>query len=104
MPCYTSSTVEIDSGKMNAGLAKDAFAAMGLNPRHERQGIIDHRKGSYNYQTGETVWRVQRGETAEQLTAELKRAYSAEVIKSQARKYGWTLKQTSQYEYAVTKR
>jgi hypothetical protein len=35
---------------------------------------------------------------------EIRRSYSAQVIQSQARKFGWQLKKTGAYSYEVTKR
>jgi hypothetical protein len=35
---------------------------------------------------------------------QVRQAYSAEVVKSQARKYGWTLKQTAPFKYQVIRR
>ena len=35
---------------------------------------------------------------------EIKRAYSAEVVKSQAKKFGWQIKETGEYQYEVVRR
>lgn len=40
----------------------------------------------------------------EAVKAEIKQAYGAELLKAQAKKYGWTIKQTDKYKFAVTKR
>jgi hypothetical protein len=85
MPCFTITTVTVDAGKMQLDLAEKALAAMGLSPR--RAGlIIGHSSGQYDRETGKATWRGQ------DRTAELKRAYSFEVVKSQAVRFGWTLK------------
>lgn len=105
MPCDSISTVDIDAGKMNAQLAKQALEAMGLHPRHDRPLIYDHDQGEYNHATGEATWQVSRygrQQAAEDRTAELKRAYAAEVVKSQAKKYGWTLRTSATDKYAFT--
>lgn len=109
MPCDSISTVEVAAVKMDAQHVKRALEAMGLHPRHDRAGIYDHDQGSYNHFTGEAQWYVSRygaRQTAADRTAELKQAYSAEVVKSQAAKYGWTLKQnpTNRYAFRVAKR
>lgn len=95
---------------MDAQHVRRALEAMGLNPTHERANIYDHRRGYYNHVTGEAVWSTSamsdRNKTADQWTSELKRAYSAEILKSQAARYGWTLRQskTDQYTYTMAKR
>jgi hypothetical protein len=109
MPCDSISTVDIDADKMDAQHVKRALEAMGLNPRRTRPDIYDHNKGEYNHVTGEATWRtsaMRRDQTPDQLTAELKRAYSAEIVKSQAQRYGWTLRTsaTDRYAFTVAKR
>ena len=99
MPCYTINTVDVPLGTLSLDLAEKALADMGLNPR--RAGlIIGHRAGQYDRETGTATWRGQ------DRTAELKRAYSAQVIKSQAARFGWTLRQskTDKYTFTVAKR
>jgi hypothetical protein len=94
MPCYTISTIEIDAGKLQIDLALAALAAMNLRPYQaqntQQDPTIYHSQGMYNPQTGIATWRgIDR-------TGDLKRAYAAEIIKSQARRFGWTLKQNTQ--------
>lgn len=104
MPCYTISTVEIDLGKMDPGLAKLALEAMGLRPTHNQDAkIITHWEGAYDYGTGTSTWRLSN---SQERTTEFKKAYSAEILKSQAKRYGWTLKQdaTDRFAYTITKR
>ena len=109
MPCDSISTVDVEAGKMDAQHVKRALETMGLNPRHTRAGIYDHDKGEYNHVTGAATWRtsaMQSDQNPDELTAELKRAYSAEIIKSQAQRYGWTLRTsaTDRYAFTVAKR
>lgn len=101
MPCHTISIVTVELGKLNADLAKAALEAMGLNPQvNTATGELYHWAGSYNPTTGKAVWRGQDRST------ELKRYYSAEVVKSQAKRYGWTIRQSAQnpWQYEVTRR
>jgi len=105
MPCDSISTVDIDAGKMDAQHVKRALEAMGLHPRHHRPNIYDHDQGNYNHATGQAQWYVSRygrQQAAEDRTAELKRAYAAEVVKSQAARFGWTLRQSATDKYAFT--
>ncbi len=41
---------------------------------------------------------------ADAKVAEVKRAYSGEVVKSQAKRFGWQLKEVAPYTYEVLKR
>jgi len=103
MPCYTVQTVTVDAGKMDLDIATKALAAMGLQAvRQTLSGveILRHAAGSYNRTTGEATWRGQ------DRTAEFKRHYSAQVVKAQAARFGWTLRQSKDnpWQYEVTKR
>jgi len=94
---------------MDAQHVKRALEAMGLHPKHERANIYDHDRGSYNHATGEAIWRTSAmsdRKTAQQWNAELKQAYSTEILKSQAARYGWTLRQnpTNRNQYTIAKR
>ena len=75
---------------------------MGLSPttRSGGPGIIYHYAGSYDPTTGKADWR------GGDRTQELKKSYAAEIIKSQAKRYGWQLRQstTDRYAYTITKR
>jgi hypothetical protein len=99
MPCDTISTYQVKlQDSTDLDLLTKALEALNLNPR--RQGhIIRFGAGeSFNKATGEV--RVRNVESV----AEIKKAYSAELIKSQAKRFGWTLKQTGPYAYTVHKR
>lgn len=99
MPCDTITTVQVELGKMNADLLFSALKEMDLNPTRMINGMILFGDGEWHDPSkGETMLQTWRD------ASEIKRAYSAEIIKSQAKKYGWQLKQTGKYEFAVTKR
>lgn len=102
MPCWTVSTVEVAVEKMNPELLMAALTALKLDP-FQTVGRITFGSGStYDIVTGRMILKTTRDVTT--LTKEIKRAYSAEVVKSQAKKYGWSIKQTAPYEYEVVKR
>jgi len=86
---------------MNPELLVAALESLRLNPFEYVNGI-SFDLGSYDKASG--VFRLNTGSTAQRNVKEIKRAYSAEVVKSQARKFGWTLKETAPYEYVVAKR
>jgi hypothetical protein len=47
---------------------------------------------------------ISGGQNQDWIVGQVRQAYSAEVVKSQARKYGWTLKQTAPFKYQVIRR
>jgi len=89
MPCDSITTSQIDIGKLDRDLAAKAIHALGL-------------AGTVSYSNGKLT--VQGNQDLNKLTTQVRRAYGAEVVKSQAAKYGWTLKQTGQFQYEITKR
>ena len=101
MPCHTISTIEVDAGKMNLALAMKALEAMGLCPTTSqgRPTWINHYGGSFDTATGAATWYGQ------DRTADLKKAYSTEILKSQAARFGWTLKRDVRTQkYTIIKR
>jgi hypothetical protein len=87
MPCDTIRTVQVDIGKLDPTLAAAAIAALGWS-------------GSVSYSNGKLSVRGNIPDAQEQV----KQAYSAEVVKSQAKKYGWQLKQTAPFKFEVVKK
>ena len=110
MPCNTvqRSTVRF-SLKTDRNLLVAALEQMGERPVLQGD-IIRFRSGSYDCRMGEMVIEITAtyGQDVEKLKGEkmneVKRAYSAQVVQSQARRFGWTLKETGKYQYQVLKR
>jgi hypothetical protein len=100
MPCDTITTVSVALGKVDMVLLEKALNVLYPNsvyrsgPEMIRFGINEY----YDKQAQSLAVRTQ------DQVAQIKRAYSAEVVKSQARKYGWTLKETAPFQYQITKR
>ena len=86
MPCFTSQQVDIDSGKMHLGTLMDALKAMGLNPRHDGYMQVAWGRNRYNGSTG--VMTIGDNSSVENI----KRAYAQQVVKSQAARFGWSVK------------
>ena len=104
MPCDSIRSTDIDLGKSDGGLIHAALKEMGLNPQaYTKGGIIYFNGGEFD--TRDNVLTL-RGSNVQERTRELKQAYSGEVVKSQAKRFGWALKQSNEnkYEYTVTKR
>ena len=83
-----------------------ALTAMGLNPHHDARKTYTFNGGQFNSETGQFTFtaRYMNQEEATRKTLEIKRAYSAEVLKSQAARFGWSLKATGPNQYAIQKR
>lgn len=101
MPCWTVNSVEVAVEKMNPELLMAALESMRLNP-FQTVGQISFDLGSYNIALG--TFTLRTSSTAQRNVKEIKRAYSAEVVKSTAKKHNWQIKQTAPYEFEVLKR
>lgn len=98
MPCNTVSTVQVQLDKANVDLMQAALTALKLRPYRQGTALMFGNGEWIDTATGKSALAPTRN------PAEIKRAYSAEVVKSQARKYGWSLKETAPFQYEVTKR
>jgi hypothetical protein len=105
MPCYSrvSSSVEFGDGT-DAGLLAKALQSLGYivgraGPALRFSGL--GRSGLY--QNGQLTVNGSSELTTDQVN-EIKRAYSAEVVKSAAQRFGWQAKQQSPTQFQVTRR
>lgn len=81
--------MEVDIDKMDPGLASAAIGALGLS-------------GTVEYLNGKLV--IYGPANRETIAAQVRQAYSAQVIQSQAKKYGWQLKEVAPFKYQVVRR
>lgn len=88
MPCNTIQTATIKLDKAQPELLKAALAAMGIT--------------SYNFQSG--VLSLRGMTMTPKLEAQIKQNYSKQVVLSQAKKFGWQVKETSPFQFNVIKR
>lgn len=99
MPCWTEQQVTVNLGAASLEHLEQALKDLKLAPyRAGKTTLYFGNNESFNATTKEL--RV----TAGRDVAEIKRAYSAAVVKSQAKRYGWTLKEVAPFKYEVTKR
>ena len=91
-------TVGVKLAVADLTLLESALAALKLNPVRSGNVVYFGYNESFNKDTGEL--RVRSQDTV----AKIKQAYSAEIVKSQAKRYGWTLKETAPFQYSVIKR
>lgn len=94
MPCDTVQTSRVDLGKVDPALIQLALEALAASG--------DILAGTVAYSNGKL--QIRGGLNVDKITRQVKQAYSAELIKSSAKKYGWTIKETSKYKYVVVKR
>jgi hypothetical protein len=106
MPCNTIQTAVVELGKAQPDLLLAALNRLGLSAvRHSDtiyfgrflNGISDFDRECYDIKTGQL-----RLETTRDV-AEIKRAYSHQVVQSQAKKFGWQMKQVGD-KYQVVRR
>jgi hypothetical protein len=92
LPCNTvqTSTVEFNAQSTSVSILSDALRALGLEV-YQEDGAIGfsggNGRGTYNAATGKLSLRSYGSLDA----AAIKRAYSEQVVISQAKKFGWQL-------------
>lgn len=96
MPCDSVRNIGVLLKDANLDLMTAALRTMGHNPVRVGTGLTWGRNESYN---GSEL-RVRSQDEA----TTIRKSYAAEIVKSQARKFGWTLKSTGPYQFEVVKR
>jgi hypothetical protein len=97
MPCCSVSRVSVKLEKMEPELLMEALNERNLAPWRQGDWIYFGRNEQYNVKTG-----VMNAAQSRDIN-EIKRAYSVQIVKSQAEKYGWELEQVGEFEYEVRK-
>jgi len=100
MPCDTLRTTTVDLGKVDPTILTDALNRMGLNAQLSPNGYIRFDGGSYHRITGELTL---SGSNTAARTSEIKQGYSAQVVRSQAKRFGWQVKETGKNQFQVIK-
>ena len=85
-------------GKLDATTLIAALADLKLAPRQAGELIHFGNRESYNTRTGQMQLSTSRS------VSEIKQAYSREVVKSQARRFGWNVRQTGANKFQIVKR
>jgi hypothetical protein len=101
MPCDTIRKTTVLVTRMDKQILLDGLRAAGFDARLTESGqVMFCKRGSYLYHTYSDgkldingVGSAVIGQ-AEDFIAEVKRAYSAQVVRSTAIRFGWTLKET----------
>jgi hypothetical protein len=95
MPCNTITTVSSELKNVNRATLKAALVSLGYNVR-EASNNLYWQAGSY--QDGKLTARN------DNQIMQVKQAYGRETVKAQAKRFGWTVKQTSDNQFEITKR
>ena len=88
MPCNTIQTATINLKAAQPELLKAALAALGIT--------------NYTYLNG--VLTIPGRTTNASLTQQVNQQYGKAVVMSQAKKFGWQVKEISPFQYQITKR
>lgn len=104
MPCDTINEVSVNLGKIDWKIMADGLKAVGYAVQ-ESNGILTFSKGllsgRINRQGVVTFSSVRRIDEQEETKA-LKRAYAAQVVTSQATRFGWKVTRDSQNQNRLT--
>ena len=105
MPCFSMSSIQTDLEGRDPALLKTALEAMGFTVRMtgDRLSFAGTEKETGKYAEGTYINGKLQASRSLNIT-EVKQSYAASVLKKNAAKYGWQLKQTGKYNYQVTKR
>jgi hypothetical protein len=103
MPCNTITTVSLELKNANTALLRKAVEAVigergGYLISHNEKFLRWSMGGSYDRQTGKlTVQSEAQGN-------KIKQYYSGEVVKAQAKKFGWQVKTVGANKFEIIKR
>ena len=91
MPCWTIKKTQVNVSTMQLPVLAEGLKAAGFDVKLEEQSLTFARVGSYEYHRYEKGVLTINGQNVESLTAEVKRAYSAQIIKQGAAQFGWNV-------------
>lgn len=104
MPCDTIQESKVTFGaNTDRNLLLAALVAAGVKPVLKGD-TMTFQGGSYNCKNHEFTFQGLNQAKADERVKEFKRAYSGQVVLSQAKRFGWQVKQTGQYAYEIMKR
>lgn len=100
-PCDSVSSTDIQFGpQTNHDRMFEALQMLKLNPVRNAQNIF-FSNGSYSLNDNTLTL---QGYDTDKRTSLIKQAYSGAVVKAQAKRMGWQLKETAPFKYQVQKR
>jgi hypothetical protein len=99
MPCDTITTVNLELKNANLDLLKKAIKSVtGEEAEIYNLGLVWRGGRTYNKLSG-----ILTARTDEEAKL-IKQSYSAEIVKMQAQRFGWQVKQTANFKYQIMKR
>lgn len=102
MPCDSVITNEVTIRKMHPALLDGALAMIGAQYIGKTAGQVSFSIRGRRYTiNGDTL--ESTADNVGEIADQLKRAYSAQVVKYAAHRNGWQLRQIGQFDYEVTK-
>lgn len=113
MPCDSISTASVTwNQSTDLTLLVSALNTLGKGATLLSDGITirftggTFKAGQFTFTGGQFFGRMEKmtESRASEGLALVKRAYSAEVVKSQAKRFGWQLKEVAPFKYEVMKR
>ena len=104
MPCYTVKKTTVNVSNMDLDVLAAGLKAAGFDVKQEGASFIFSRKGSYLYHSFKAGALELSGNDVEALTAEVKRAYSAQVVRQTAERFGWKTSTKDNQQFMVQKR
>ena len=99
MPCDQISYTTVDIDKMDGPLLVEALHALGYTPTRNGAAI---QFGPHRYEAGRLTFRNMNESAQQALVNQIKQAYSTEVVKATAVRFGWALKPTTKNKFAFT--
>jgi len=104
MPCWTIKKTTVDVGKMEIKTLAAGLKAAGFDVNDDMNRLLFSRSGSTWYHTYKDGVLTLQGQNVEGITAEVKRAYSAQVVRQTAERFGWKLSSKTQTQFTVQRR
>lgn len=104
MPCWTIQEAKVEfASNTDRKLLLDALNSAGQRAVLQNDRIT-FASGEYDCVKHQFTFRGLNQQQAEEKVKEFKRAYSAQTVLSQAKRFGWQVKQTGQYAYEIIRR
>jgi len=97
MPCDTITQVKTVLEAVNVETFRTALQSLGYLTR-QTNNLLQWNGGSLNLTSGVLTTRSDRE------GQEIRQAYSGEIVKKQAARFGWAVKKTSENKYQIIKR
>ena len=102
MPCYTIKKTTVNVSTMDVATLIDGLTAAGFDTRLDEKTVVFYRDGFYHTYHNGVLTLASRN--VEGLTTEVKRAYSAQIVRQSAKQFGWKLNEKTNQQFVAQKR